>query len=78
MKIEIRLIGRLTEYWESGKLLDIAEGATISESLEAIGLPDGEAGMISVNGASIPRKSRESQKLAEGDSITIMAPVHGG
>ena len=28
MKIEIRLIGRLTEYWESGKLLDIAEGAT--------------------------------------------------
>ena len=78
MKIEIRLIGRLGEYWESGEILEITDGATVSESLVAIGLPEDEAGMISVNGASIAKKNRGSQKLAEGDSITVMAPVHGG
>ena len=78
MKVEIRLIGRLEEYWEKGKLLEIPDGASVTEVLAAISLPEDEAGMVALNGVSISRKNRASQTLTDGDSVTVIAPVHGG
>ena len=78
MKIDIRLIGRLEEYWNTDEPLEIDEGATVNEALAALGIPEEDAGMIALNGSSVAKKTRNSQRLTEGDSITIMAPVHGG
>ena len=78
MNIEIRLVGRLKEYRDSQDPLEVSDGATITDVLAVIGIPEDEAGMVAVNGTSVSRKDRPSKVLESGDSMTVLAPVHGG
>ena len=78
MNIEIRLVGRLKEYRDSQDPLEVSDGATITDVLAVIGIPEDEAGMVAVNGTSVSRKDRSSRVLEGGDSMTVLAPVHGG
>jgi thiamine biosynthesis protein ThiS len=78
MKIEIKLVGRLKEYRESNEAVEISEGATVIEVLAIIGVPEDEAGMVALNGTAIARKDRATHRVEDGDSMTILAPVHGG
>jgi sulfur carrier protein ThiS len=78
MNIELRLVGRLKEYRQSQEPLEVPAGVSVTQVLALIGMPDDEAGMVAVNGTSISRKDRPNQQLEEGDSMTVLAPVHGG
>ena len=78
MNIEIRLVGRLKEYRDRQDPLEVSDGATITDVLAVIGIPEDEAGMVAVNGTSVSRKDRPSRVLEGGDSMTVLAPVHGG
>ncbi len=78
MNIEIRLVGRLKEYRDSQDPLEVSDGATITDVLAVIGIPEDEAGMVAINGTSVSRKDRPSRVLEGGDSMTVLAPVHGG
>ena len=78
MKIEVKLVGRLREYRDSKEPLEITDGVSVEHLVQLLKIPSEEAGMVAVNDNAIPKKDRATTMLNDGDSITMIAPVHGG
>tara|TARA_B100000029_G_C17565788_1_gene954985 strand:- start:1081 stop:1317 length:237 start_codon:yes stop_codon:yes gene_type:complete len=78
MKIEVKLVGRLREYRDSKEPLEITDGVSVEHLVQLLKIPAEEAGMVAVNDNAIPKKDRATTMLNDGDSITMIAPVHGG
>ena len=78
MKIEVKLVGRLREYRDSKEPLEVPDGTSVESVVQLLTIPSDEAGMVAVNDNAIPRKDRATTILNDGDSITMIAPVHGG
>ena len=53
---------------------DITEGATVSQVLEMLNLPEKEATIFLING----RKAGRDQTLNEGDVLHVFPPIAGG
>ena len=78
MKIRVKLVGRLREYRDDKDPLEVADGASVEDLIQLLRIPTDEAGMVAVNDNAIPRKNRATTIISDGDSVVMLAPVHGG
>ena len=80
MKIELKLYASLARFMPDQKggsassVIDVGEGTTISELLEALRVPANAVKLIFLNGVHAKR----DQVLKEGDRVGIFPPVAGG
>ena len=54
--------------------IEVAEGTTLHDAVQALGLPAGIESIACVNG----RPSPEGTPLADGDRLYVFVPVSGG
>lgn len=77
-KVELRLFGHLREYLpmkgEPGVQVDVAEGSSIQDLIEKLGIPPSDPKIVLVNGLHAPKE----QLLQEGDRVSIFPPIAGG
>lgn len=79
MKIEVNLYASLGKYRRSDArdrpwAVDVADGATVGELLDGLGVPADEVKMIFLNGLHAGREA----SLKEGDRLGVFPPVGGG
>lgn len=77
MKIQVELIANLSEYSPTGKgkfEYELEEGATANKLVDALGIPDEQAGAIVIDG--LPGDA--TQPLTEGQTVTLIPPMAGG
>jgi thiamine biosynthesis protein ThiS len=64
---------------EEGKdELELRDGASIMEALEALGLDENNPYMTLVNDTSVPVSERAQTCLKDGDTLTLFSPIKGG
>lgn len=78
MEIQVKLVGRLREYRDSKEPLEVPDGVSVEQLVCLLKIPTEEAGMVAINDDAIPRKDRATTMLNDGDSVIMLAPVHGG
>ncbi len=84
MKITLKLFASLTDYLpESSRYtniveLEVLEGATIGQIIEAHRLPPKLVHLVLVNGKYIDPEKRAGHKLMEADVLAIWPPIAGG
>ncbi len=78
MRITVELIAIASGSGHRHDCVDLADGATPNDLLEALDLPDDESYMTLVNGLSVAPRRRAATRLAEGDKVTIFPPLKGG
>jgi molybdopterin synthase sulfur carrier subunit len=79
VRIEVRLFATLARYLpkdaQTGSArLDVAEGSSVSDVADALGIPADISRIILVN----DQDADESQRLGEGDVVTLFPPLAGG
>jgi molybdopterin converting factor small subunit len=80
MRIELRLYASLTRFMPDQKggsassVIEIGEGTTISDLLEALKVPPNAVKLIFLNGIH----AQGDQVLNDGDRLGIFPPVAGG
>ncbi len=79
MKVELKLFATLARHLpeasdDGSATVDVPEGSTIRQLLNALGIPDQMPLMILVNG----RDAAPAQTLEDGDVITVFPPLVGG
>ncbi len=75
--IHVRAQGHLKQFRPDKQerfSLELPAEATVRLLIEASGIPWDEVGLVAVNG----RQVEESQVLASGDDVMLMAPMEGG
>ena len=78
MHLNIRLIGRLTEFERSDGEIAFAHLASIIEVLSELGIPHDQVGPVSLNDSIVPKDRWRDAALSEGDQLIIMPPIKGG
>ena len=58
--------------------VDLADGATPNDLLEALDLPDDEPYMTLVNGLPVAPGRRAATRLSDGDKVIVFPPLKGG
>ena len=61
----------------NGKLVDMADGATVSDLLAVLGL-GGQWVLVERNGEPVPRAALGTTALVEGDRLELVRAVAGG
>ena len=74
MKVTVKLFASLRDGRFDVASLELHEGGTIGDAIEAAGLRPGEATVIFKNA----RHAEPGESLAEGDSLSFFPPVGGG
>jgi molybdopterin converting factor small subunit len=74
MKATIKLFASLREGRFDTRPCELAEGATVQDALDSIGISTAEAAILFLNG----RHTLLEHPLTEGDSLAIFPPVGGG
>lgn len=63
--------------WINGERRDLADGATVTDALDALGLPrTGVA--VAVDGAVVPRAGWPAHRLAAEARVEVLTAVQGG
>ena len=78
MHLNIRLIGRLTEFERSDGAVTFAHRASIIEVLSELGIPHDQVGPVSLNDSIVSKERWGATTLSEGDQLTVMPPIKGG
>ena len=78
MHLNIKLIGRLTEFEHSDGAVTFAHGASIIEALSMLGIPHDQVGPVSLNDSIVSKERWGDTALSEGDQLTVMPPIKGG
>ena len=78
MHLNIRLIGRLTEFERSDGAVTFAHRASIIEVLFELGIPHDQVGPVSLNDSIVSKERWGATALSEGDQLTVMPPIKGG
>ena len=78
MHLNIRLIGRLTEFERSDGAVTFAHRASIIEVLSELGIPHDQVGPVSLNDSIVSKERWGATALSEGDQLTVMPPIKGG
>ncbi len=78
MKVELALFASFTAFLPGGggrgaRSIELAEGTTVAQVIEDLGLPDSPR-IVFVNN----RAAEESTVLHEGDRLAIFPPIAGG
>ncbi len=76
MKVNVELIAIASGHHHD--CVDLADGATPDDLLEALDLPDDEPYMTLVNGLSVAPGRRAATRLAEGAKVIVFPPLKGG
>jgi len=74
MKVEIRLFASLRKYGLPQEEMELAEGTTVGNLLEKIGIPPSEVAITLVNG----RHAQEELPLNDGETLALFPPIAGG
>jgi len=79
MRVRVRLFAMLRHYLPDVPVggyaeRDLPEGATVSDLLASLGVPETEARVVFVNGRARPPDWR----LQPGDEVGIFPPIGGG
>jgi molybdopterin converting factor small subunit len=79
VRIEVRLFATLARYLPKDAQtgftrLDVAEGSSVGDVAGALGIPADLSRIILVN----DQDADESQRLGEGDVVTLFPPLAGG
>ena len=75
MQVTVKLAGVLKRKSPPDDRLELADGATLDDAVQALDIPAESIQVILVNG-SIERN--RSRPLAQDDELSILAPVGGG
>jgi len=59
-------------------IVDLADGATVTELFTGLGLDDERRCMSAVNDTIVTRAQRAEVVLKDGDSVDILPPLTGG
>ena len=78
MHLNIRLIGRLTEFERSDGAVTFVHRASILEVLSELGIPHDQVGPVSLNDSIVSKERWGPTALSEGDQLTVMPPIKGG
>ena len=79
MKVAVHLTATLRAYLPPGApgdhvVLDVPDGATVDEVVQALHIPPHLERLTVVNG----RDASPDQRLAEGDELSLFPPLAGG
>ncbi len=75
VKITVQLMGMFKDKSPPGNVLELAEGASISELLDMLQIEPDSIHLVMHNGK--PERDL-NRSLIDGDSITVLSPVGGG
>lgn len=84
MRITFKLYATLSDYLPAearhtnALALEVVEGSTIGELIDAHNLPRNLVHLVLVNGFFVPPSARASHALKEGDVLAIWPPIAGG
>ena len=74
MELEIKLFANLRKFDPQQEKIELADGTTVLDFLERIGIPPSEVAVVLVNG----RHAKLDQPLHDGETIAIFPPIAGG
>ncbi len=73
------LLSRITPaYQHESQTLPVEEDTTIAKLLDRIGLPQELALLIVLNDTLVVRTAVATQRLSNGDRLSLMPPIHAG
>lgn len=83
MKIRVRLFATLQQYLPPGSqgsetCVELRDGATVVEALDALSVPCTLAHIIFVNGRHVLRPDLAVRQLAEGETLSVFPAIGGG
>ena len=83
MNLTVKLVGPLSRFLPAGSSgnetqVNAADGATVSDLIKMLGLPDDLKFIVSINDDIVPIQERQSRSLSSSDSIKIIPPLKGG
>jgi len=77
MRVTVELQAHLDQYSPAGRAIfqqELSDGASVSELVRSLGIPEEMASVIIVNDASV----WPEHVLRDGDHITLIPPLAGG
>ncbi len=83
MEIELKLFATLGRHLpararRNAVLVEVPDGSTAHDILDAFGVDREEAFMVVRNGLFMPPNQRDGEPLREGDTLAVWPPVAGG
>lgn len=75
MQVKIKLMGGLKQHAPEGNVLDIQDGATVLDALDALSIAESKLQVVMVNGK--PQPDRQTA-LNAGDELMLLPLVGGG
>ena len=78
MKVQVKVFATLRKYAPAESVqkdgLELAEGATIRQVLQQLGVPEPEVAFVFVNS----KRHKLDEPLSDGDELGIFPPMAGG
>ncbi len=83
MQLKVKVVGPLSRYLPAGSVdnqtvIDAAEGATVADLIKALGMPEDQKCIVSIDDEVVPTGERQSKLLSASDSIKLISPLKGG
>ena len=78
MQLNVKLIGRLTDFGRGDGAITLPDEVTINDVLSELGIVHEEVGPLSLNNSVVSRACWGDRTLQEGDHLTLMPPLKGG
>ena len=84
VRLTLKLYASLTEYLPPANrhsnrvALEVAEGTTIAQVVEPLGMPPTLVHLVLVNGHFVPPEERATRVLVDEDVLAIWPPIAGG
>lgn len=83
MNMTVKLVGPLSRFLPAGSngnetQVQADDGATVSDLIRILGLPDDLKFMVSINDEIVPIQERRSRSLSSSDRIKFIPPLKGG
>ena len=78
MQLNVKLIGRLTDYGHGDGAITLPDEVTINDVLSELGIVHEEVGPVSLNHSIVSRACWGDTALQEEDHLTVMPPLKGG
>jgi len=78
VQLNVKLIGRLTDFGRGDGAITLPDEVTINDVLSELGIVQEEVGPVSLNNSVVSRACWGDRTLQEGDHLTLMPPLKGG